>query len=496
MTVENYEYRTDPMFLRNQFNGTGKFQIPQIPKFIADNDDFTELKLIGYDKISTSPEHYGGRMVHFFLYDYKFEKVWSAPDKDLDLLKQYRAVLSPDFSMYTDMPEAIQLYNTFRNRWCGAYYADKGIRVIPTVNWGNENTFDFCFEGVAKGSVVAVSTYMVSESPHRKAQKEFFLKGYNEMLKRIEPEKIICYHTPFEEMQGDIIFIDYELSSWRYMTEHLADKKREIPSDAIYKTCRNVNIPKQSENHIKVSYGNVFKGSGAAAGGGWKPSKEADERLLGEPGQIKDSGYRQDYIGETGKAVIEKHNADHGNTKVHDNPHYHQIDWSKGIPNPGKAINKENPLYKWAESFFTNEEKSYKKENITMKVTKFQENTPEQNRFTSIGDFKWAIECHSEIQFDYKGKAYSLLPTDIKQVEATLRGEQMYISDYDGTYFLGEGYYVKDNVCYNIKSNEEYSPSNIKYANTADKILDLEIDGVRLRDIITTDEVLITERTI
>jgi hypothetical protein len=34
---------------------------------------------------------------------------------------------------------------------------------------------------------------MVSEHDNRQAQKEFFLKGYNEMLHRIEPEKIICY---------------------------------------------------------------------------------------------------------------------------------------------------------------------------------------------------------------------------------------------------------------------------------------------------------------
>lgn len=80
-------------------------------------------------------------------------------------------------------------------------FAQKGIKVIPTVNWGLENTFDFCFNGIEKGSVVAVSTYMVSEHGNHSDQKEFFMKGYNEMLKRIEPELIICYHEPFPEMR-------------------------------------------------------------------------------------------------------------------------------------------------------------------------------------------------------------------------------------------------------------------------------------------------------
>ena len=77
-------------------------------------------------------------MVHFFLYDYRFERVWKNPDNDM-------AVLSPDFSMYLEMAPVMQIYNVFRNRWCGAYWASKGIRVIPSVNWGDESRFDFCF---------------------------------------------------------------------------------------------------------------------------------------------------------------------------------------------------------------------------------------------------------------------------------------------------------------------------------------------------------------
>ena len=96
-------------------------------------------------------------MVHFFLYDYRFERVWKNPDSDLERLSRYRAVLSPDFSMYLEMAPVMQLYNTFRNRWCGAYWASKGMRVIPTVNWGDESTFDFCFEGIIQCIIGQIS---------------------------------------------------------------------------------------------------------------------------------------------------------------------------------------------------------------------------------------------------------------------------------------------------------------------------------------------------
>ena len=217
MTEENYSYRTSQTLLRNQFPGKGKLKIPIIPKFQEKAGDFDDLLLIGFDKTHLEDQNHLERMVHFFLYDYRFERVWKNPDNDIEKLSRYRAVLSPDFSMYLEMAPVMQLYNVFRNRWCGAYWASKGLRVIPTVNWGDESTFDFCFEGIEKGSVVAVSTYMASEHDNRQDQKEWFMAGYNEMLRRIEPEKIVCYNTPFPEMQGNIIYVDYERSSWRYL---------------------------------------------------------------------------------------------------------------------------------------------------------------------------------------------------------------------------------------------------------------------------------------
>ena len=75
MTEENYKYRTGLLFLRNQFKGKGKLQIPVIPKFQIQPDDFNDLLLIGFDKISTNDTKHFNRMVHFFLYDYKFDRV-------------------------------------------------------------------------------------------------------------------------------------------------------------------------------------------------------------------------------------------------------------------------------------------------------------------------------------------------------------------------------------------------------------------------------------
>lgn len=124
MTLENFVYRTNPLFLRNQFTDyADDFGIPIIPKPHFTQEELHQLRLFRFDQVKRDQGVHRNRMVHFFLYDYNFEKIWKDPAPFVELLRPYRGVLTPDFSIYTEMPPAIQLYNTFRNRWCGAYLA-------------------------------------------------------------------------------------------------------------------------------------------------------------------------------------------------------------------------------------------------------------------------------------------------------------------------------------------------------------------------------------
>ncbi len=460
MTEENYKYRTSDLFLRNQFNGVGKFDIPEIPKSNFSDDTLENLLLIGFDKINTDQSNYE-RMVHFFLYDYKFENIWKKPDEYVEKLKKYKAVLSPDFSMYIEMNKALQLYNTFRNRWCGAYLASKDIKVIPTVNWGDENTFEFCFDGIPKGSIVAVSTYMVCEHNNHADQKDFFMKGYEEMLRRIEPSKIICYSEPFPEMQGDIIYVDYELSGWKYLNKESLDlplhnKKGIIVNKTML----------QPENFNKMY---SLKGSGSAYGGKWKPKKTEDERFLGKPGEIKETfdknGERRlTKIGDDGRATKERHFSFHNRPDKHTNPHDHMINWdpNRGNPLPQRPINypDEVPEFKY-----------YREVNTQMKVNKNIVKN-EEDQFKTISEFKWCVDCGGEVEFQWKGKSYS-------------------ITHPDGRINIGEGYYIKDGKNYNVLSNEPCIDIEGMWGDTADDILEYIVGGDRLRDVITQVEVVV-----
>lgn len=462
MTEENYNYRTSQTLLRNQFPGYGKWEIPIIPRFEPHPGDFDDLLLIGFDKTHLEDQNHLDRMVHFFLYDYRFERVWKNPDSDIEKLSRYRAVLSPDFSMYLEMAPVMQLYNVFRNRWCGAYWVSKGIRVVPTVNWGDESTFDFCFEGIEQGSVVAVSTYMASEHGNRCDQKEWFMAGYNEMLRRIEPEKIICYNTPFPEMQGDIVYVDYERSSWKYMSYERSNGSEDLEA---FKIGRQTPLTRDT---ISPFIDVPLKGGGSAYGGQWRPSpnKPGDQRFLGEPGQVisshapgKHGGYERDTkIGDDGKATVERHYTDHDRPDLHTDPHDHIIDWSKGFPDPGPPINYPDG----APEFKRFGGHKYMHKMIGM-------NSFDDNRFKTISDFKWCVDHGGEVEFEWKGLSYGIWPKLRKAPDAPI---QMLISQI----------YIDDPV------------STEKWCDTADEVLEYVVGGDRLRDVIT--QITVWDRTI
>ena len=86
--ITSYEFRNDTMFLRNQFKSVGMFKLPLVKKQEISLED---VSLIGYDKINQSNDYKS--IVHFFLDDYKFESIYNNPEKKIEALRQFKAVL-------------------------------------------------------------------------------------------------------------------------------------------------------------------------------------------------------------------------------------------------------------------------------------------------------------------------------------------------------------------------------------------------------------------
>lgn len=193
-------------FDKNDPDVVGKYDIPAInavasaPKV----DHWAGFR----EKIAT-PANTG---LHFFIDDYRFADVWRHPDRYVTRLREFAAVLSPDFSMYTDMPLALQIYNHYRKQWLAAYWQRLGVNVIPTISWSDARSFEFCFDGVPQRSVVAVSSVgcMV-----RKDAKKGFEAGFEEMMKRLQPSVVLYYgkqHTDIPQIisMGDTFYSKFD----------------------------------------------------------------------------------------------------------------------------------------------------------------------------------------------------------------------------------------------------------------------------------------------
>lgn len=194
-----YKTRRNYENIQNRlFDGVGEYRIPEIKPTQYESCDFIGFN---YAKDCKNPENKG---VHFFLDDYQFNRVWNDPDRYIDMLRRFKCVLSPDFSLFTDFPKALQIYNHYRKHWLAAYWQENGINVIPTVCWSTQDSFEWCFDGELTHGCVAVSAI---GTQRRKADKEAFMTGYNEMLRRLEPETILFYGKVPEGCKGNIVMI-------------------------------------------------------------------------------------------------------------------------------------------------------------------------------------------------------------------------------------------------------------------------------------------------
>lgn len=162
-------------------------------------------KLVGFNYAKTTTDYSKG--VHFYLDDYQFERCWNDPEKYADILRKFDYVFTPDFSLYTDMPKPLQIYNVYRSRLLGAFWQSRVINVIATLSWSDEESFEFCFKGVEPGGVVTVSTVGVVKNTEA---KELWRKGMAEMIRIVKPKTILIYGKPidFEAPGIEIVYFD------------------------------------------------------------------------------------------------------------------------------------------------------------------------------------------------------------------------------------------------------------------------------------------------
>lgn len=164
-------------------------------------------RLVSYSKIGTS-EIDDSTFIHFYQDDYIFDGlygVWNSliynhqtkKGFSLDKFADVGGVICPDYSLYGDFPEALKIWNTYRSRAFGSYINSIGGIAIPNFHANGPDSYEYCFGGLRKHTIVAVSTLGCLRS---NADKSLFLQDTEELIKRIKPKIIILYGNKNKEV--------------------------------------------------------------------------------------------------------------------------------------------------------------------------------------------------------------------------------------------------------------------------------------------------------
>lgn len=201
-TEENHRERTFKLYNLDKYDAEavdGKYQMP-----IIEPEHFIPTDLIEFHNMIHNPDKNMG--VHCFVDDYKIERMWRRPDEYFDELACYQCVLSPDYSLYLDMPLAMKVWNVYKSRLIGQYYQSMGLLVIPTIQWAEKETFEFCFDGLRQGGTIAVSTIGVKKDGRA---TQIWYDGMDEAMKRLKPDTVLIYGGDIGYNFGDTKAVYY-----------------------------------------------------------------------------------------------------------------------------------------------------------------------------------------------------------------------------------------------------------------------------------------------
>ena len=130
--------------------------------------------------------------MHFYEDDALFERLWRKPKKYLPILSRYEGVISPDFSLYRDMPLIMQLWNIYRSHAIATWLQENGIKVIPNIRYGDERTHESACLGIGKHGTIAIGTHGCIKVLK---DRELFMAGLEVIIRRLKPKIMIIYGT-------------------------------------------------------------------------------------------------------------------------------------------------------------------------------------------------------------------------------------------------------------------------------------------------------------
>lgn len=186
------------VYLLESQNFEGNFDMPVV-------GNFDDLSLIDYFALYSDLSEYHkteNTCVCFYQYDHVFDGIHGLYNsiiyQDEERLQKFRLrfegvkyIVAPDYSLFGDFPNALQIFNIYKSRICMAWLiANTKAKIIPNIRYSFDFTFEYAFDGIMKGSNIAIGLLGLM---HHKENKKMFLDGFKTAIDKIQPKSILAY---------------------------------------------------------------------------------------------------------------------------------------------------------------------------------------------------------------------------------------------------------------------------------------------------------------
>jgi len=143
----------------------------------------------------------------FYTEDYVFECMWSDPAGSVAKMLNAKIMGSivPNFSLFSDAPAAVRIFNSYRNHWCGRFMQESGIRVIPNISSGNKGEWE-AFEAPIPRHAPTIALQMITGGARDKATYSSARADLGRLIAKLLPDSLLVYmgkHAP-EILDGAI----------------------------------------------------------------------------------------------------------------------------------------------------------------------------------------------------------------------------------------------------------------------------------------------------
>ena len=148
--------------VRDTFNGrllkgltlVGPYDIPRI-----ESSQTVPGSLVAFSEAMAMTTADPWAWVHFYEDDYRFRRLWGHPERYVNKLRQFAGVISPDFSLYRNMPVAQKIAHTYRNQLLGAWLQVQGVNVIANARLSGRESVSYTLAGVPRQASIAIGLH-------------------------------------------------------------------------------------------------------------------------------------------------------------------------------------------------------------------------------------------------------------------------------------------------------------------------------------------------